>query len=58
MVRISDIELCRDIEHIHLLVYDGAGQDVVPRSIQLVAGRSGQEYNERKRRKGAFWQDL
>ena len=27
--------------HIHLLVYDGAGQDVVSRSIQLVAGRSG-----------------
>jgi putative transposase len=43
--------------HIHLLVYDGAGQDVVPRSIQLVAGRTGQEYNERKIRKGAFWQD-
>ena len=43
--------------HIHLLVYDGTGQDVIPRSIQLVAGRSGQEYNERKSRKGVFWQD-
>ena len=43
--------------HIHLLVCDGAGKDAIPRSIQLVAGRTGQEYNERKRRKGAFWED-
>ena len=43
--------------HIHLLVCDGAGKDVIPRSIQLVAGRIGQEYNERKRSKGAFWED-
>jgi putative transposase len=27
---------------------------VIPKSIQLVAGRTGQEYNERKRKKGAF----
>jgi len=43
--------------HIHLLVYDGSGREVIPRSIQLVAGRSGQDYNDRKRRRGAFWQD-
>ncbi len=43
--------------HIHLLVFDRGGRDVIPRSIRLVAGRSGQEYNERKRRKGAFCQD-
>lgn len=28
-----------------------------PDSIKLVAGRTGQEYNIRKNRKGAFWQD-
>ncbi len=43
--------------HIHLLVFDGGGRDVIPKSIQLVAGRTGQKYNERKRRKGAFWED-
>ncbi len=43
--------------HIHLLVCDGAGRDAIPRSMQLVAGRTGQEYNERKGRKGAFWED-
>ena len=42
--------------HIHLLVVD-TGKDVIPRSIQLVAGRTGQEYNQRKSRKGAFWED-
>jgi len=43
--------------HIHLLVYDCSGREVIPRSMQLVAGRSAQEYNDRKRRRGAFWQD-
>lgn len=43
--------------HIHLLVYDHAGRDVIPESIKLVAGRTGQEYNKRKNRLGAFWQD-
>ena len=43
--------------HIHLLIFDGGGRDVIPKSMQLVAGWTGQEYNERKRRKGAFWED-
>ncbi len=42
---------------IHLLVLDRGGMEVIPKSIQLVAGRIAQEYNERKRRKGAFWED-
>ncbi len=43
--------------HIHLLVYDQGGRDVIPKSIQLLAGRVGQEYNLRKKREGAFWRD-
>jgi putative transposase len=43
--------------HIHLLVGDDGDRDMIPRSIQLVAGRTGQEYNQRKTRKGAFWED-
>jgi putative transposase len=43
--------------HIHLLVQDANGQNVIPKSIQLVAGRTGQEFNNRKKRKGAFWED-
>ncbi len=42
--------------HIHLLVLD-SGKDVIPKSMQLVAGRTAQEYNLRKNRKGAFWED-
>lgn len=42
--------------HIHLLVQD-SGDDVIPQSMQLIAGRTAQEYNRRKRRKGAFWED-
>ena len=43
--------------HVHLLVYDQAGKETIPKSIQLLAGRIGQEYNLRKKRVGAFWQD-
>lgn len=43
--------------HIHLLVYDGEAEGIIPKSMQLVAGRTGQEFNQRKNRKGAFWED-
>jgi len=43
--------------HIHLLVVDDGERDMIPRSLQLVAGRTAQEYNQRKRRTGAFWDD-
>jgi len=43
--------------HVHLLVVDTGKKDVIPKSVQLVAGRTGQEYNQRKNRKGAYWED-
>jgi len=43
--------------HIHLLVVGNGDRDVIPNSIKLIAGRTGQEYNQRKKRKGAFWED-
>jgi len=43
--------------HIHLLVWDDGRRNVIPRSIHLIAGRTGQEYNQRKKRTGAFWED-
>ncbi len=43
--------------HIHLLVRDNGDRNVIPRSIQLIAGRTGQEFNQRKDRRGAFWED-
>jgi len=42
--------------HIHLLVKD-CGQQEIPAGMQLIAGRVAQEYNRRKGRKGAFWED-
>ena len=39
---------------IYLLVYDGK-VNVIPKSIQLIAGRTAREYNLRKNRKGVFW---
>jgi len=43
--------------HVHLLVYDNHGREAIARSIQLIAGRTGQAYNVRKQRKGTFWED-
>ncbi len=42
--------------HIHLLVYDRK-EDVIPKSIQLIVGRTAWEFNIRKNRRGAFWED-
>lgn len=43
--------------HVHLILKDAKGRDTIPQTMQLVAGRTGQEYNRRKNRKGAFWED-
>jgi len=43
--------------HIHLLVYDDGRKYVIPRSILLVASRTAREFNQRKGRSGAFWED-
>lgn len=42
--------------HIHLLIIEGDAE-VVPKSLQLVAGKTAQEFNRRKNRKGAYWED-
>lgn len=45
--------------HIHLMVTDDPNgkRDVIPNSIKLIAGRTAQEFNLRKKRNGAFWED-
>jgi REP element-mobilizing transposase RayT len=43
-------------KHIHLLVIDGE-REIIPKSLQLVAGKTAQEFNRRKGRRGAFWED-
>jgi putative transposase len=43
--------------HIHLLVLDDKGRTNIPDTMKLVAGRTAQSYNNRKNRKGAFWED-
>ena len=42
--------------HVHLLILD-RGEGITSRSMQLVAGRTAQQYNRRKARQGAFWED-
>jgi putative transposase len=42
--------------HVHLLVKD-TGTNVIAESMQLIAGRTAQEYNQRKGKQGAFWED-
>ena len=42
--------------HVHLLAY-GVDENAIARSVQLAAGRTAQEFNHRKGRTGAFWED-
>ena len=42
--------------HVHLVVRDRGGGEIA-RSMQLIAGRTGQQFNCRKDRRGAFWED-
>jgi len=43
--------------HIHLLVNDVKRRNIIPEAMRLIAGRTAQEYNQRKNRRGAFWED-
>ena len=43
--------------HVHLLVYADGDRMTIPHSMQLLAGRTAQEFNIRKGRRGAFWED-
>jgi putative transposase len=43
--------------HVHLLLKNDADANAIPSFMQLVSSRSAQEYNLRKKRKGAFWED-
>ena len=55
--RLSVLNYTVTSNHIHLVVRDNGNRNVIPKSIQLIAGRTGQEFNLRKKRKGAFWED-
>jgi len=43
--------------HVHLLVYADGERMAIPQAMQLLAGRTAQEFNTRKGRSGAFWED-
>jgi putative transposase len=42
--------------HIPRLGVDGKEPDTIPNSLQLMAGRTGRHYKQRKQRQGAFWE--
>ena len=43
--------------HTQIIMEDNCDHDIIPQAIGLVAGRTAQEFNRRKDRKGAFWED-
>jgi len=50
------LDYCVTSNHIHLLVRDQDRAEIAA-SMQLIAGRIGQAFNERKHHHGAFWAD-
>jgi putative transposase len=51
------LNYCVTCNHIHLLIMGLEDPYQVSRSMQLIAGKTAEEYNRRKARKGAFWED-
>ena len=49
-------DYCVTSNHVHLLARD-RGFDEIPRSLQLIAGCTGQAFNARKGHHGGFWED-
>lgn len=43
--------------HIHLLLKDDSDHRTIPPAMGLIAGKTAPQYNQRKKRNGAFWQD-
>src|SRR5512137_673753 len=43
--------------HVHLLVLDDGPPGSLANAMHLVSGQVAQEYNSRKDRRGAFWDD-
>jgi len=55
--KVSVLNYIITCNHIHLLISDNMVAGSVSGFMQLIQGRTGQEYNFRKNRKGAFWED-
>jgi putative transposase len=47
--RLSILNFIVTSNHIHLILYSSGNQHAIPRAIQLIAGRTAQEYNRRKK---------
>lgn len=55
--KISILDYMVTSNHIHLLAIDNHEKSVIAQVMHLAAGRTAQEYNQRKNRSGAFWED-
>ena len=55
--RLSILNYSLTSNHIHLLINDNGNPNSISDSIQLISGRTAQEYNARKNRSGAYWED-
>ena len=55
--QISILNFTVTSNHIHLLVLCDKNTNFIPNTIQLASGRIAWEYNKRKNRSGAFWED-
>ena len=55
--RLSILNFIVTSNHTHLILSSSENIQAIPKAMQLIAGRTAQEYNRCKKRKGAFWQD-
>lgn len=54
--KVSVLGYCLTCNHVHLILNSHC-EDDVSRFMQLVQGRTAQQHNQRRHRKGAYWED-
>lgn len=55
--KLSILGYCLTSNHIHLLAFEQKNRQAIPRSMLLAASCTARQYNRRKQRSGAFWED-
>jgi putative transposase len=55
--RVSVLNYAVTSNHVHVIMVNDGEDNSIAEAMHLVSGRTGQEYNDRKRRLGAYWED-
>lgn len=55
--RISVLNYAVTLNHVHIIMINESKENSIAEAMHLVSGRTAQEFNDRKNRLGAYWED-